>query len=68
MSVHKNFINIINEDLKELVDNIINLDYNTLLEIFQILKILRLIYLNETCNYFSKMRKISESYTIIIKK
>ncbi len=40
MSVHKNFINIINEDLKELVDNIINLDYNTLFEIFQILKII----------------------------
>ena len=67
---------IINEELKDFVDNIVNLDYNSLLEIFQTLKVKYLEVWEEkianqieiVCTYLEKMWRISESRTIIKNK
>ena len=67
---------VINEDLKNLVNNIVNLDYNSLFEVFQTLKIEYLKAWEEkiasqieiVCTYLEKMWRISESHTIIKSK
>ena len=71
------WIDNINTSLKDLVKNICDLDYESLLEIFQKIK---LEYLNtwrdedivedldNICNSLDKMRKISQKYTNVISK
>lgn len=66
---------MINGDLKDLVNNIVNLDYNSLLEVFQVLKDEYLKVWNElivskiwiVCMYLEKMWSISKSHTTIKK-
>ena len=65
--------NIVDNELRDLVDNIVNLDYNSLSEIFQTLESkysemwLNDIseYINEVSFYLDKMRNISKSRTTI---
>jgi hypothetical protein len=67
---------IIDWDLKDLVDNIVNLDYNSLLEVFQTLKAEYLEtveqwiadQINLICWYLEKMWRISELCTTIKKE
>ena len=66
---------VINEDLRSLINNIVNLDYSSLLELFQTLKNNYTknwgnicIYLDKICVYLDKMRKISKPHTTIIEK
>ena len=64
---------IINENLKDLVNNIVNLDYNSLSEIFQVLKNEYLKtweqwisnQINLICWYLEKMWRISSPHTTI---
>lgn len=64
---------VINEELKDLVNNIVNLDYNSLSEVFQSLKAEYLKVwegkianqIENVCTYLEKMWRISESRTII---
>lgn len=66
---------IINEELKDLVNNIVNLDYNSLSEVFQSLKVEYLKVWNEwianqidiICSYLEKMWRISSPHTTIQK-
>ena len=66
---------IINEELKNIVNNIVNLDYNSLSEVFQSLKVEYLKVWNEwianqidiICSYLEKMWKISSPHTTIQK-
>ena len=67
---------IINEELKNLVNNIVNLDYNSLSEVFETLKARYLEIWEEwiakqidiICSYLEKMWRISESRTITKKE
>jgi hypothetical protein len=67
---------VINEELKDLVDNIVNLDYNSVSEVFQVLKLKYLEAWKEKianhieiiCTYLEKMWIISEFRTIIKKE
>ena len=67
---------IVNECLKKLVDDIVNLDYNSLSEIFQILKNQYSNFwkdwvadqIGSICTYLEKMWRISESRTITKKE
>lgn len=73
--IHKNleWNDIIGEDLKDLVNNIVDLDYNSLLEVFQILRDKYLEIWNQwisnqidnICEYLDKMWKISKNRTEI---
>ena len=64
---------VINEDLKDLVNNIVNLDYNSLSKIFQTLKnqyseLWESWIANQIdiiCTYLEKMWEISKSHTTI---
>ena len=64
---------IINEELKNLVNNIVNLDYNSLLGVFQAVKVEYLKawekeivnQIEIICTYLRKMWRISESHTTI---
>jgi hypothetical protein len=67
---------ITNEELKNLVNNIVNLDYNSLSEVFQTLKNLYLKswedwisdQIGTICTYLEKMWRVSESHTVIKKE
>ncbi len=67
---------VINEGLKDLINNIVNLEYNRLSEVFQALKIEYLKSWEEKiasqieilCSYLEKMCRISKSHTIIKSK
>jgi len=67
---------IVNECLKKLVDDIVNLDYNSLSEIFQILKNQYSNFwkdwvadqIGSICTYLEKMWKISQPHTTIKKE
>ena len=67
---------VINEDLKDIVNNIVNLDYNSLSEVFQTLKhqYSKLWedwiadQINAICSYLEKMWKVSKSHTTILEK
>lgn len=67
---------VINEELKDLVDNIVNLDYNSVSEVFQVLKLKYLeawkekiaSHIEIICTYLEKMWIISEFRTIIKKE
>ena len=67
--------NIINEELKDTVNNIVNLDYNSLSEVFQTLKVEYLEVWEEwiakqidtICSYLEKMWRISSPHTTIQK-
>ena len=64
---------IISKDLRDLVNNIVNLDYNSLLEVFQVLRDEYLKIWNQwvssqiwiICIYLEKMWRISKSHTTI---
>lgn len=64
---------IINEDLRDLVNGIVNLDYNSLFEVFQTLKDEYLTKWDEwtvnqieiICSYLKKMWRISSPHTTI---
>lgn len=66
---------IINEELKNLVNNIVNLDYNSLSEVFETLKSEYLEVWEEwiakqidiICSYLEKMWRISSPHTTIQK-
>jgi len=67
---------IINNDLRDLVNNIVNLDYNSLLETFQTLRNRYSDIWNQNivdkieivCSYLEKMWKISSPHTTILEK
>lgn len=73
--IHKNFewSDVIGEDLKGLVNDIVNMDYNSLLEVFQTLKdeyseggnqwVSNQI--NYICEYLEKMWNVSKKHTEI---
>ena len=64
---------IINENLKDIVNNIVNLDYNSLSEVFRVLKNKYLEtweqwianQIDDICTYLEKIWVISKSHTTI---
>ena len=67
----------VDDKYRELVKNIVNLDYQSLMEVFQEIQneyfnsganAEVITYLQDVCKYLDKMRKISKNHTNVISK